>query len=71
MGVHVDDAGREREAAGVDRFDALLLDLADGGDTAVLDRKIGAPRFVAQAIDDGGTANDEIGHDYLPALSAP
>ena len=71
MGMHVDDAGREREPAGIDGLGPLVLDLADGGDLAVLDREIGAAWLVAQAVDDGGSANDEIGQDYLRRLSAP
>ena len=56
MRVHVDDAGRQREAAGVDRLGALVLDVADRGDAAVLDREVGTPGLVAQAVDDGGAA---------------
>ena len=63
--VHVDDAGREHEPVGVDRLGALVLDLADAGDAAVLDREVGALGLVAQAVDDGGAADDEIDHRYL------
>ena len=64
--------GDEREAAGVDRLGALVLDLADGGDAAVLDREIGAPGFVAETIDDGGAADDEIDHRLASVgFSAP
>jgi len=69
--VDVDDAGRQHEAVGIDRLRAPVLDLADRLDAAVLDREIGTARFMAQAVDDGGTANDEIGQDYLRRLSAP
>ena len=62
MRVHVDDAGREHEAVGIDRLGALVRDGADPDDAAVLDGKVGAPGFVAEAVDDGGTADDEIDH---------
>ncbi len=71
MGVHVDDAGREHEPIGVDRLGALVLDLADSGDAAVLDREIGAPGLVAQPVDESGAADDEVDHHFLRPLSAP
>ena len=64
--------GESDEAVGVDRLGALVLDLADAGDAAVLDREVGALRFMAQAVDDRGAADDEIDHHCLrPFCSAP
>ena len=71
MRVHVDDAGREDEPVGVDRLGAFVLDLADAGDTAVLDRKVGTLRLMAEAVDDRGAADDEIDHHCLRPFSAP
>ena len=50
----------------------LSLTVADGDDPAVLDRDVGALGVVAQAVDDGGAADDEIDHQSLrPFFSAP
>jgi hypothetical protein len=68
MGVHVYDAGRQREAAGIDRPGAGVFDLADRGDASVLDRDIGAARIVAQPVDDGGASNDQIVHGLPPGI---
>ena len=70
--VHVDDAGREHQPVGVDGLVALVADRTDGDDPAVLDRDVGALGIVAQAVDDGGAADDEIDHQSLrPFFSAP
>ena len=51
---------------------ALVAHRTDGDDPAVLDRDVGAPGIVAQAVDDGGAADDEIDHQSLrPFFSAP
>jgi hypothetical protein len=42
--MDVDDARHQREAAGIDDFGVLLIDLANRGDAAALDRDIGADR---------------------------
>ena len=60
MGVDVDEARRDQLAARVDLLGALAVELADGGDLAVLDRDIGLDQRAAPAVGDGTIADDEI-----------
>ena len=60
--VHVDEAGCDREAGGVDLFAALIVDDADLGDACAVDRNVGDDGASAQAVDHGSLANDEIVH---------
>src|SRR5262249_55394298 len=64
--VHVNDAGRDDEAVGVECFARGTVDLADLGHKAIGDRDVGRARRCAGAVDDRATADDEIVHcDYL------
>src|SRR6185295_5768514 len=60
MGVHVDEAGRDDEALGVDFALALGGDPADRGDLAALDGEVAVEPGVARAIDDLAVAKNEV-----------
>ena len=62
MGVQVDDAGGEDEPARVDLALALLAQVSDGADVPVTHRDVGPDRFVAETVDDGGSADDQVVH---------
>ena len=62
MGVHVDPAGRDHEARGVDLALAGALLAADRGDAAACDRDVAGERRFAGAVDDGAAANDDVVH---------
>jgi len=53
MGVRVDEARRDNQVRGVDRFFRAFRHLADFGDFARCNRDIGALRFGAGAVDHG------------------
>ena len=58
--VHVDEAGRDEQAVGVDDFARGTVDRADFGDDAVGDRDVGDARRGAGAVDDGAALDHEI-----------
>ena len=57
MGVQVDDARHQREAAGINDFGGIAADCANFGDPAVLDRNVGAERIMPETVDDGRTTD--------------
>ena len=65
VGVDVDEAGGDHEAARVDLARAALADLADRADAPVLDGHVGPPPRLAAAVHHGAAANHEIGHVVL------
>ncbi len=68
VGVDVDEAGRDEEAARVDLILAGRCDLADGGDDAVVDGDIALEGRRAGAIDNGAVADDEVVHGVAVML---
>ena len=62
MGVEVDDARCEDKSFRVDLALSLVADVADGADAPVADRDVGPGGIVAEAVDDGGSADDELIH---------
>ena len=62
MGVHVDPAGRDHEAGGVDVAPGRALLAADRRDAAARDRHVAGESRLAGAIDDGAAANDDVVH---------
>ena len=62
MGVEVDEARRDHQAAGVDLARAALGDRADGGDPPVRHRDVAAHRLAPRAVADERAANHQIGH---------
>ena len=63
MGVEVDEPRREGEAVRVDLALARAVRLSDGADASVADRDVRPDRFVAETVDDGRSANDELIHE--------
>lgn len=63
MGMQIDDARHQGEAAGVHRGAGCAGVRADGGDASVADGNIGLLWCVSQTVVDGGTANEKIMHD--------
>ena len=62
VGVRVDEAGGEDEAAGVDdAFAARGLEVADGGDAVALDADGRASAGGTGAVDDGGVRDEDAG----------
>jgi hypothetical protein len=66
MGVDVDDAGHQREPAGVDDLVGTAADLADGGDPRIADRDVGAARVAPEPVDNRGTTDEQIVHPGPP-----
>ena len=62
MRVHVDEAGREHAAGGVDgaRRPSAPRQLADGGDAAFPHAHVGAEPRVARAVHHAGVADQEV-----------
>ena len=60
--VDVDESGRDQETLGVDLLAAEIVDLADGGDDAVVDGDICQSGSGAGAVDDLSVADNEIVH---------
>ena len=60
--VHVDEAGRDERAVGVDLLARLALDRADLGDDAVGDRDVGGAARSTRAVDDRTAFDHEIMH---------
>ena len=63
MGVHVDPAGRDEQAVGVDFAPRRALLAADCGDAAAVDRDVSGERRLTGPIDDGAAANDDVVHE--------
>ena len=68
MRVQVDDPRHQREPAGIDHLGSVLGDLADRGDTTILDRNVGADRVVPEPIHHHGAADHEVMHRLLLLL---
>ena len=71
MGVDVDDAGHQREAAGVDDLvgapsKVRLGDLADRGNPRITDRDVGAARLPSKPVDNRRTPDQQIVHPGPP-----
>ena len=66
VGVQVDDARRESQSLGVDLAFPGLADVSDGADAPVAHCDVGPDRFVAETVDDGGSADDEVVHCESP-----
>ena len=65
VGMQIDEARCEGEPARVDLALRVPADLSDGADAPVADRDVPLDRFVAESVDDGRTANDELIHEVL------
>ena len=70
MGVDVDEARRDRKAAGVDFLAALCCDGANGRDQAVVDGYVADKGRGAGAIDDRAVADDHVMHIDSPKYFA-
>ena len=66
VGVHVDEAGRDDEAGGVELFSTRLVDGADGGDAAVVDGDVGEHGGSPATVDHRSVADHEIVHVAFP-----
>jgi hypothetical protein len=62
VGVVVDDAGHQRQAAGVDGFAVLLSGLACFKDFSTGNSKIASLRRATKAVEEKRVSNDEIVH---------
>ncbi len=63
MGVHVDDAGGDEKAVGVDRLlGGGAVQGADFGDGAVVDRDVGGAGRGPRAVDDRAAPDDQVVH---------
>ena len=60
--VHVDEAGRDERAVGIERLARELVDAPDLGDDAGGDRDIGRTRGRAGPVDNGSTLDHEVMH---------
>ncbi len=60
MGVHVDEAGRDDQSAGVQFRFRLAVDSADGHDATLLYRHIGKERGIARPVDHASAAKNQI-----------
>ncbi len=69
VGVDVDEAGRDREAGGVELLTARVADGAHGGDAPVVDRHVGGEGPTAPAVDHGPVADDHLVHAGPPLRS--
>ena len=63
--VQGDDSRREGESAGVDLALRFFANVADRADASVADRDVGPHGVVAETVDDGRTADDELIHCWL------
>ena len=64
MRMQVDDAGHQREPAGVDDLGRIGADFPDRGDAAVPDGDIRPDRVVPEPIENRGAADHEIIHGH-------
>ena len=69
VGVQVHNAGHQRQALGVHHFFGRFRDLADLGDSSLVNGHVGLHRRVAQSIVNLGAANDEVEHAGLQKIS--
>ncbi len=60
MGVHVDEAGRDHQSAGVQFQFPRAVDFADGRDVTLLHRHIGKERGIARPVDHASPAKNQI-----------
>ncbi len=60
MGVHIDETGGDKQAFGVNFLGAAPIDLANGGNAAILDRDIAFEPGAAAPVDNVALADDEI-----------
>ncbi len=60
--VHVDDAGHQGEAVGIDRFARAILDAPDFRDLAFIHCDVGTQAGRAAAVVNRGAGNQEIVH---------
>jgi len=69
VGVRVDEAGCDQLAAGIGFDRAGLGDVANGRDSAVLDRHIGLHGGSSRAVDDLSTSDHFVVHLWFPIHS--
>ncbi|MNO94793.1 hypothetical protein D3C76_864220 [compost metagenome] len=71
VGVHIDEAGRQHAAGGVDLIAGTgILQVADALDAPVQERHVGQVARTVAAVDDQGIANQRVVHHVsLPAAS--
>ena len=62
MRVHVDPAGRDQKAGGVDLAPGRALFAADCDDAVARNRYVAGEGRLAGAVDDGAAANDDVVH---------
>src|SRR5262249_33747607 len=63
VAVDVDEAGRDREAGGVERRQVVpAREIADLGDAPVLDPYVGVARRVSRPVDHGAARDEEVAH---------
>jgi len=67
VGVDVDDAGHQGEAAGIDHFGGAAADLADRGDPRIAYRNVGATRVMPKPVDNRGATDQQIVHSSPPS----
>src|SRR5881394_3159575 len=61
--MHVDDAGHEAKAAGIDGLFRRIFYLSDGDDLPLRDRDVDLPRRRAGSVVHCGAVNQKIEHD--------
>ena len=66
VGMQIDESGGEGESVRVDLAFTRFADLSDGADPSAADRDVRPSRFVAEAVDDRRTTDDELIHE-LPS----
>src|SRR6185437_5878056 len=79
VGVDVDEAGRDREAGGVELLATGLVDGAHHGEAPVVDGDVAGRRTTTAAVDHGSVPDHQIVHGrppcvvptLLPTLSTP
>ena len=70
MAVHVDEAGRDDQARGVDLPDRRELpEVAHGVDPAVVDRDVGRAGRAAAPVDERAAAYDQLDHGWSGGCS--
>jgi len=68
MGVHIDPARRDQEAAGVDHPPARPCLAADRSNPLAVDRQIPGEGRPSGPVNDRTAANDDVVHGWLPSL---
>ncbi len=64
--MDVDDAGHQRETAGIDHLGGAAGDLADRGNPRITDRDVGAARVPPEPVDNRRTTDQQIVHPGPP-----